>query len=42
MLMTQLNHADFYKVPNIKFDIEKLRNGLELSFKKILHHPKEF
>ena len=34
MLMTQLNYADFYKVPNIKFDIEKLRNGLELILKK--------
>ena len=32
--MTQLNYADFYKVPNIKFDIEKLRNGLELILKK--------
>ena len=34
MPMTQLNYADFYKVPNLKFDIEKLRNDLELILKK--------
>tara|TARA_A100001011_G_C14021817_1_gene719786 strand:+ start:53 stop:655 length:603 start_codon:yes stop_codon:yes gene_type:complete len=27
--MTQLDFTDFYKVPNLKFDIDRLRNDLE-------------
>ena len=27
--MTQLNFSDFYKVPDLKFDIARLRNDLE-------------
>ena len=27
--MTQLNYSDFYKVPELKFDIRKLREDLD-------------
>jgi hypothetical protein len=32
--MAQVNFDDFYQVPNIKFDIVKLRNALEVILKK--------
>jgi len=32
--MTQLHFKDFYQVPNIKFDIAKLRKDLDLIVKK--------
>ena len=32
--MTQLNFEDFYQVPNLKFDILKLRFDLEKILKK--------
>ena len=32
--MAQTNFEDFYKVPNLKFDISKLRKDLELVLKK--------
>ena len=32
--MEQTNFEDFYKVPNLKFDISKLRKDLELVLKK--------
>ena len=32
--MTQVNFEDFYKVPNLKFDIFKLRKDLEIILKK--------
>ena len=32
--MTQLNYSDFYKVPELKFDIRKLREDLDAILKK--------
>ena len=32
--MTNLDYSDFYQVPNLKFDISKLREGLEVVLKK--------
>jgi len=32
--MTQLNYSDFYKVPDLKFDIKKLREDLDTILKK--------
>ena len=32
--MTQLNYSDFYQVPNLKFDIKKLRKDLDALLKK--------
>ena len=32
--MAQLNYSDFYKVPNLKFDIQKMRSDLELILEK--------
>ena len=32
--MTQLNYSDFYQVPNLKFDIKKLRNDLDSILQK--------
>ena len=32
--MTQLNYSDFYQVPNLKFDIKKLRKDLDTLLKK--------
>ena len=32
--MAQLNYSDFYQVPNLKFNIEKLRKDLETVLKK--------
>ena len=32
--MTQLNYSDFYQVPNLQFDIKKLREDLEKVLKK--------
>ena len=32
--MTQLNYSDFYQVPNLKFDIKKLREDLDSILKK--------
>tara|TARA_B100000579_G_scaffold393778_1_gene370644 strand:+ start:22 stop:618 length:597 start_codon:yes stop_codon:yes gene_type:complete len=32
--MTQLNYSDFYQVPNLKFDIKKLRRDLDTLLKK--------
>ena len=34
--MAQLDYSDFYQVPNLKFDISKLRQDLELILKKRL------
>ena len=30
--MVQVSFEDFYQVPNLKFDISKLKNDLELMF----------
>ena len=32
--MNEQFSSDFYKVPNIKFDISKLRNDLDIILKK--------
>jgi hypothetical protein len=32
--MAQLNYSDFYKVPNLQFDIQKLRKDLEVILEK--------
>ena len=32
--MAQLNYSDFYQVPNLKFDIKKLRNDLDSILQK--------
>ena len=32
--MDQLNYSDFYQVPNLKFDIKKLRKDLDALLKK--------
>ena len=32
--MTQLNYSDFYQVPELKFDITKLREDLDTILKK--------
>ena len=32
--MSNLNFADFYKVPDLNFDISKLRKDLDMVFKK--------
>ena len=32
--MGSINFTDFYKVPELKFDISKLRNDLEVVLKK--------
>ena len=32
--MAQLNYTDFYKVPDLKFDIEKLRKDLDIILQK--------
>ena len=32
--MDQLNYSDFYQVPNLKFDIKRLRDDLESVLKK--------
>ena len=32
--MAQLNYSNFYKVPDLKFDIQKMRSDLELILKK--------
>ena len=32
--MTQLNYSDFYQVPELKFDISKLREDLDTILKK--------
>ena len=31
--MAQLNYSDFYQVPDLKFDIKRLKNDLEVIFK---------
>ena len=31
--MTQLNYSDFYQVPDLKFDIKKLREDLDTVLK---------
>ena len=40
--MEQTNFEDFYKVPNLKFDISKLRKDLELVLKKKILIHQEF
>ena len=32
--MAQLNYSDFYQVPNLRFDIKKLRNDLDIILEK--------
>ena len=32
--MAQLNYSDFYQVPDLKFDIKKLREDLDKVLKK--------
>ena len=32
--MAQLNYSDFYQVPNLRFDIKKLRNELDIILEK--------
>ena len=32
--MAQLNYSDFYQVPNLQFDIKKLRKDLDSVLKK--------
>ena len=32
--MSQLNYSDFYQVPDLKFDIKKLREDLDIILKK--------
>ena len=32
--MAQIDFSDFYKVPNLKFDIGRLKNDLEVVLKK--------
>ena len=32
--MAQLNYSDFYQVPDLKFDIKKLRKDLDKVLKK--------
>ena len=32
--MAQLNYSDFYQVPELKFDITKLREDLDVILKK--------
>ena len=32
--MAQLNYSDFYQVPDLKFDIKKLRESLDIVLKK--------
>ena len=32
--MAQLNYSDFYQVPDLKFDIKRLRKDLDIILKK--------